>query len=193
MNRNSNPRNYALATQFRQQAAKIKPVTALVKLPIPSIADGFVFEFVARRIDIASMLMAGTLPESMARMILEIRTPDAVAKIEEEAQIEAEQMGAKEQLDLLQFQKKIALQVCVEPQLVFRDVVDPGEIDLRGIEFADKLIAALYGYAMGLSPAVPVVTTDGGETTVAAVETFPPKPEFSDAGADGAAVRQAAQ
>jgi hypothetical protein len=187
-------RGYALATQFRQQLAKVKPQTAIIKLAIPEIAVDFVFEFEAQRPNVQSMLVAGVLPESLARTILEINSPDAAAKVAEDAAEEVDRMSVEEQIRLFEFQRKIAIETCVNPKLVFRDVIDPNEIDLRTVPFADKLISALYRYGMtGLAPGVPVATMDGGETTVAAVETFPDGAELPNDRDDGQVVSQAAE
>lgn len=186
-------RGAALAANFRAAAAAIVVPTQIVRLPIPEIEEGFIFEFEARRIDINSLLMSGALPEAMARTILEIRTPEAAERIVDEARQEAERMTVEEQLQLIEFQKRIAVEVCHEPKLVYRPVCAANEIDLREVSFADKLIRALYAYAMGLSPAVPVATVDGGETTVAAVEEFRDGVKLSDARAAGAPVRATAE
>ncbi len=186
-------RGAALAANFRAAAAAVLVPTQFVRLPIPEIEAGFVFEFEARRIDINSLLMSGALPENMARTILEIRTPEAAERIVEEARKEAEKMTVEEQLSLIEFQKRIACEVCHEPKLVYRAVRAANEIDLREVPFADKLVRALYAYGMGLSPAVPVATVDGGETTVAAVEEFRDGAKLPHAGATGAAVRATAE
>lgn len=183
----------SLASQLMAQAAAHQSETAFVRLPIPEIAPDFVFEFQARRVSIQSMLVAAILPESLAKMILEIRTPDAVAKIEEDASLEAESMSTEDQFKILEFQRTIACEVCADPVLVIHEPKQKNEVDLRTIPFADKLVKALYSYAMGLSPAVPVPTTEGGETTVEAVETFHQVPELPDPRTDGASVRANAQ
>lgn len=179
----------SLASQLMAQAAAHQSETAFVRLPIPDITPDFVFEFQARRVNIQSMLVAGVLPESLARMILEIRTPDAMAKIEEDAGLEAETMSAEDQFKVLEFQRRIAFEVCADPVLVLHEPAAKNEVDLRTIPFADKLVRALYSYAMGLSVGVPVATTEGGETTVEAVETFHQVPELPHAHTDGASVR----
>ena len=189
----TNSRGAALAAQLRTQVAGLTVATQLVRLPIPEIEEGFVFEFEAKRIDINSLLMSGALPESMARTILEIRTPEAAERVADEARTAAEKMTVEEQLQLIEFQKRIAIEVCYEPKLVYRPVIAANEIDLREVPFADKLIRALYAYGMGLSPAVPVARTDGGETTVQAVEEFRGGAELSDTLAHGAPVRTAAE
>ena len=186
-------RGAALAALLRGQVQAYEPPTATVRLPIPEISEEFIFEFEAQRIDIHSLLMSGVLPESLARTILEIRSPEAMDRALGEARREVERMTVQQQLDLVEFQRRIALEVCRAPRLVYRPVCAADEIDLREVPFADKLIRALYAYAMGLSPAVPVPTIDGGETTVTAVEEFRQGAELSDAGAAGAPVRAVAE
>lgn len=117
-----------------------------------------------------SMLYSGVLPESLARALLEKRR--AVGLSDDSAVEIAEGMSAEEQLAILDFQRKIACEVCVAPKLVFRDAANAEEIDLREWEHAGKLIVALFNYAMRLSPDVPVATTDGGAEPLKAVESF---------------------
>lgn len=174
---NKKARAAALAAQFKSQAAKIEETaTAEVRLPIPSVASDFVFEFIGRRIDLNSLLIAGQLPEAYARKLLGAKLDDMPA--DKEAQLqraieEANQMTADERKANLDFQRDVALKVCVAPRLVFREAQGDDEIDLREIPWSGDLIAALFQWAMSLSPEVPVAQTDGEETTVAAVETFP--------------------
>lgn len=169
----------ALAAQFKAQAEKYQEAaTAEVSLPIPSIAPDFVFHFVGRRVDMNSLLIAGELPESMARKILDAKREDLSADKEEQLQRaldEAAQLTLEEKQANIEFQKRIALKVCLEPKLVFHEPKDETEIDLRDVPYAGELIVALFSWAMELSPGVPVATTEGKETTVDAVENFSPQ------------------
>lgn len=169
----------AMAAQFKAQAAKVIEATSVdVRLPIPAIAPDFVFEFVGRRIDFNSMLMAGELPESFARQILEAKRqelpPDKDAALEK-AMEKAMALSVEEKQENIEFQKTVAQRVCLSPRLVFREAVDDDEIDLRGVPFSGDLIIALFEWAMDLSPEVPVKLVDGEETTVKAVENFSPE------------------
>lgn len=172
MKQNGN-RAAALAAQFKKQTKAIATQTIEVKLPIPEIASDFVFEFIGRRVDIMSMLYSGVLPESLARTLLEKR--QAAGLSDDNAVEIAEGMSANEQLAILDFQRKIACEVCVAPKLVFREAASAEEIDLREWEHAGKLIVALFNYAMQLSPDVPVATTDGGAEPLKAVQSFRPE------------------
>lgn len=174
MKQNGN-RAAALAAQFKKQAKAITSQTVEVKLPVPEIAPDFVFEFIGRRVDIMTMLYSGVLPESLARALLEKRRAVDLSNIEDSAIEMAEEMSADEQLAILDFQRKIACEVCVAPKLVFREPASAEEIDLRDWEHAGKLIVALFNYAMRLSPDVPVATTDGGAEPLKAVESFRPE------------------
>lgn len=169
MSKQNGSRAKELAAQFKQGARKAvdETWTKQVRLPIPSIAPDFVFEFVAKRVDLATMMYAGQLPDFFSRQILLRRqdASDVAAELQEESLEEK-----KASLDLM---VKLALAVCAEPKLVLRDPVDDSEVDLREWPFSGNIIEALFRYAMGLSPDVPVEMTDGGETTVKAVETFP--------------------
>lgn len=177
-----------LAAQFRTQATAVveKDWRALVDLPIPTIAKDFVFRFVAQRVDFTSMLYGGLLPESFARSILDRReraqnNKDFEDDFEKNADYE-EKKGA------LEFQLKIAQLVCCEPKLVMRPAENEEEYDISDLPFSGDLIVALFNYAMGASPGVPVETTKG-ETTLKAVETFresEPGAEPTSSSANGA-------
>lgn len=171
-----------LAAQFRANAARVEFPTAEVELSIPSIAPDFKFKFVARRIDILTLLHGGVLPEALAQQLLESR---------ERGEEFAETLTGEETLQLLRFQQHVARQVCVAPKLVFHPAGE-GEIDLREVPFAGELITALFKYAMALSPDVPVPTTEG-ETDLRAVANFREKSAHADAGGDGRKVRRTPQ
>lgn len=170
---NGTERAAALAAQFKQQSQKAlaEQWTAEVNLPIPSIAPDFVFTFVAQRIDITSLLYAGELPEAFTKIVFGDRKEKKSR--EELAEEFLDENSAEEKKASLQFQIEIAQQVCREPKLVFADPQDDTEVDLRKLPFSGNLIIALFNYAMGLSPDVPVKTLDGGATTLRAVEKFP--------------------
>jgi hypothetical protein len=160
----------ALAAQFKDNANRAlkETWTREVKLPIPSIAPDFVFEFVAQRVDITSLLYNGQLPETFAKQLLEARSDGSREQVEREF---IDNATAEEKKASLDFQIKIAQEVCREPKLVFHDPTSDEEIDLRTLPFSGNLIIALFNYAMGLSPDVPV-ETEGGAQPLKAVESF---------------------
>lgn len=164
-------RGASLAAKLRSQVDKVTEAKwrAAVRLPIPAIGPDFVFEFVAQRIDFTSMLYAGLLPDAFARAILGSRE-----RAQSEQDVADEFMNNashEEKLGSLEWQLKIAQEVCFEPRLVMRDVQSDSEFDLRTMPFSGDLIIALFNYAMGLSPEIPV-QTEGGQTTLHDVETF---------------------
>lgn len=228
-----------MAAQFRSNAVKVteKVWERPARIHIPAIAPDFFFEFIARRIDITSLLYSGELPESFSNQVL-ARSNKQLSE-DEKARLEAEyaeNQTAEDKAASIAFQVKLAKQVCAAPRLMFvaaeraeyekkhhgimavaakvadddplrNDLLmqiadlsarrasfenlaaDEGTLDLSDIPFSGDLIIALFNYAMGLSPDVPVPTTDGGETTIKAVETFPdgiPGAEPVNAGANGA-------
>lgn len=194
MSQASKNRAAQLAAQFKAQSQKAleEKWTKEVSLPIPSIAPDFVFTFIAQRVDLASLLYAGQLPEAFARQILSDRRQRTD---EEAAEDFLNESSAEEKKAALEFQTMIAREVCKAPKLVFRDPQNDEEIDLRALPFSGNLIIALFNYAMNLSPDVPVGLTDGGQTTVKAVETFPEGRaggELPDAGTNVPNVRAAA-
>lgn len=172
MNQTSKARGAAMAAQFRANAEKAlnEKWTKEVTLPIPSISPDFQFTFIAQRVDLTSLLYAGQLPEAFAKQILANKRE---LSQEEAADDFLNNTTADEKKASLEFQVKIVQEVCLAPKLVFRDPESDDEVDLRALPFSGNLIIALFNYAMGLSPDVPVQMTDGGETTVKAVETFP--------------------
>jgi hypothetical protein len=201
MSKANGSRNRAaqLAAQFKQQTEKAfeQNWRKEVSMPIPTIAPGFVFTFIAQRVDITSLLYNGQLPETFAKQILANRREASREEIAEDFLNEA---SAEEKKASLDFQVKIAQEVCYAPKLVFHDPENEEEIDLRKLPFSGNLIIALFNYAMGLSPDVPVATTDGGQTSLKAVETFPEglqRGELPGAGPDspepGAGRKRAAQ
>lgn len=234
----STSRGAAMAAQFKANASKVVSENweRPARIHIPTIAPDFYFEFIARRIDITSLLYSGELPESFSNQVLRANVaPGDRAAAEERAAEMQEQMTPEDRKASLDFQVKLAKQVCVAPRLMFvaaeraelekktnevkaiflksaeddpirNDLmIEIAEIsrqraifeqlagsddtlDLTDIPFSGDLIIALFNYAMGLSPDVPVRTTDGGVTDLKAVETFPDgirgeKP--IDAGANG--------
>lgn len=231
-----------MAAQFRSNAVKVTEEVweRPARIHIPAIAPDFFFEFIARRIDITSLLYSGELPESFSNQVL-ARSNKQLSE-DEKARLEAEyaeNQTAEDKAASIAFQVKLAKQVCAAPRLMFveaeraelirehaavirhldkatevgdsegiasasfeltevlnirkrfeRLAAEEGTLDLSDVPFSGDLIIALFNYAMGLSPDVPVPTTDGGETTIKAVETFPdgiPGAEPVDAGANGQA------
>ena len=176
-----NSRGIRYAAQFKKRIAAVAPPTTIVHLPIPSIAPDFVFEFEARRVSIESMLYSGALPEKLALTLIGHQETSAPAEL-----------SGAEQLQILEFQRRIACEVCVSPRLVFRDATSDDEVDLRDVPYSGNIIVALFQYAMNLSPDVPVAT-QSGETTVDAVERFRQQSALPDDGDHGAPVRSSAK
>jgi hypothetical protein len=235
----SKSRGAAMAAQFKTNAAKVVEENweRPARIHIPAIAPDFYFEFIARRVDITSLLYSGELPESFSNQVLRANVaPGDREAAQERAEEMQAQMTPEDRKASLDFQVKLAKQVCVAPRLMFVDaeraelekkereltaavnkvrdddpmrhalMIEVGDVmarrtrfemlaaaddtlDLSDVPFSGDLIIALFNYAMGLSPDVPVATTDGGQTTLQAVETFPDGvsgQEPIDAGDNGA-------
>jgi hypothetical protein len=156
-------------------------------LPIPSIAPDFKFRFIARRLELLDLLYNGTLPEAMAAELLASNDQgqEKLAEMLTLADEQRQKLSGAEQAKLLAFQKQAAVAVCVAPKLVDGPARNPGEVSLPALPGAGKLIVALFGYAMSLSPGVPVKLTNGKETTLDGVRSFRDKSALPDAGSDG--------
>jgi len=182
-----------LADQFNQKVAdRRKPVD----LPIPAIAPDFVFTFVPKRIDVLRTVYKGGLPEHLINQILGKNQPEKLAEVkamaEEVAAAEVERMTMGDQLAMMDFMRQVAAEVCLEPRIVYEATDDPGAVNLSDSGFVDEIVNALYGYAMGLSPDVPV-KTEKGEVNLAEVETFRSDPALSDTGHNGAVFQGATE
>lgn len=166
-----------LAAQFQKQASFARKE---VDLPIPGIPNmpEFKFRCVLRRIDALTLVRKSVLPDALKRMILGLKPEKDVADIkaaaEEAARSRVEQMTIEDLEAIREFQREVAQKTCIAPKIAYSPTDDPGTINLASdeCEFGHQIVEALYNYAMGLSPAVPVPMVDGGETTVAAVEEF---------------------
>lgn len=168
----------ALATQFKTKAAAARKV---VDLPIPGIPGdpNFKFTCILRRIDVLTLIKGSALPDRLKHTLLGLKPAEVVDDIKAKAEeITKERIGAMtiEDIEAIQaFQRTVAVKTCLAPKIVFEPTDDPEAINLDPdeCEFGPQIVEALYNYGMNLSPDVPVATTDGGETTVKAVETFP--------------------
>lgn len=175
---NGTNRGADLAAQFRKQTAVARKE---VDLPIPGIpgSPDFRFRCILRRIDVLTLIRHSVLPDRMKRTILGLKSEEQVADLQTAADAAARERVAEMTIDDLEairaFQREVAQKTCLAPKIVYEDSDDAAAINLspEECEFGHQIVEALYNYAMGLSPDVPVATMDGGETTVAAVEEFP--------------------
>lgn len=169
-----------LAAQFKAKQKKVKPLspTAPVSLLIKGVEneDGspLYFDCELRRVDVATMITGGQLPEYLAQKVMaQSANGQSQAQQLEAAQERLATMTPGEVGAMLSFQVRVAQFACVAPKLVFRTPESDDELDMREIEYSGNIISAIFNYSQGLSPDIPIATTDGGMTTLAAVETFP--------------------
>ncbi|MCW5967580.1 MAG: hypothetical protein KIT57_03640 [Blastocatellales bacterium] len=141
--------------------------TAEVSLPVPELGPDFRFVFLARRVNLSQMIVAGSLPERMALPLLEAARSGS-------AQVDPEQiwlgLSAEDQLRVLEFQRRTAAAVCAAPKLV--ESWEPREGEVSIFRLPPAIIKALYQHAMGLSPSIPVRLADGSEASIEQIESF---------------------
>ena len=188
-----------LKEKLEAQLRETKSAFKAVDLPIPDIAPDFKFSFLARRIDVITILYSGDagLPEHLVADILGLKEPEKLAKLREEATKVAEESAQKmdlgDRIAMMKFQRFVAQQVCVAPKIVYGPTTDPESIDLVGTGFVNEFVTALYTYAMKGSPDIPVELENGQEVGLDQVKTFPDVPPLQNDLQNGDAVRSTAE
>lgn len=178
MSAETKSRAAAMAQQFKQKAAKTKPLSpsAEVSLEIPDVfmEDGspFVFECELRRVDISVLYAGGHLPEYLVNTLISKGISGDSEELKKQAKSRASDLTPKQMNEIFAHQIRVAQFSCVAPKLVFHEPEDESELDMRQFEFSGQIIAAIYAYASNGAPDVPVPTADGGSTTLKAVENF---------------------
>lgn len=165
---------------FKRKTAVVP--TAEVSIPVPQLGEGYTFDCIAKRIDLATLIYNKSLPQSMALLLLGDKKYTDLNQAVKDAEADAEAMTGSETIDVLEFMFQMAKRVCVEPVLIDGTEEDEqeGELALRDpkIEGSAHIIRAIYQYGMGMSPDVPVALIDGQETSVPKVERFHPFPQL---------------
>lgn len=170
-------------TEIQQQETP----TAEVEIQIDAIRPGFKFKFVARRLDLLTFLYNGSLPEVLAAelMAATAEQSDRLAEILTLSENRREKLTGLDQAKLMNFQRMLAVQVCVAPKLVEGPALNAGEVSLATLPFAGHIVVALFHYALMLSPGVPVPVEGEKEVDLQQVKNFPSDPALSNAGPDG--------
>ena len=122
--------------------------------------------FIVRRVAIDAWIMAGKMPETLAREVLsawhQMGTGDAV-----------ENMSVDQLMSGFQVVRDLVLAACVSPKLVAGDVeADPDKDEIHFAELEPEERTALIAYCMNGAGATPIEATNGS-LTPEVVTSFP--------------------
>ena len=122
--------------------------------------------FIVRRVAIDAWIMAGKMPETLAREVLsawhQMGTDQTV-----------ENMSVDQLMSGFQVVRDLVLAACVSPKLVVGDTeADPDKDEIHFAELEPEERAALIAYCMNGAGATPIEATNGN-LTAEAVSTFP--------------------
>jgi hypothetical protein len=123
--------------------------------------------FIVRRVAVDAWIMAGRIPETLAREVLsawqQVSSADAAM-----ANLSPDQM-----MSGLQVVRDLVIYACVSPKLVIGDVeADPDKDEIHFVELEPEERTALIAYCMQGTGATPIEATNGN-LTAEAVSTFP--------------------
>lgn len=126
--------------------------------------------FIVRRIQIDAWIMAGRMPETLAREVLTAwkQSPNPEAALNS--------MSVEEMLKGFHAMAGLVPYVCVSPKLVTGDIkADPDKDEIHFLELEPEELKALITYCMDGKGAVPIEETNGsqGAVTAEAVTSFP--------------------
>jgi hypothetical protein len=123
--------------------------------------------FIVRRVAIDAWIMAGRIPETLAREVLgawqQVGGADAAV----------ENMSVDQLMSGFQMVRDLVIAACVSPKLVTGDVeADPDKDEIHFSELEAEERTALINFCMNGSGGTPIEATSGN-LTVEAVTTFP--------------------
>jgi hypothetical protein len=132
--------------------------------------------FIVRRVAVDAWIMAGRIPETLAREVL-----SAWHQVQN-AEANMENMSVDQVMSGLHVVRDLVLYACVSPKLVIGDIEpDPEKDEVHFVELEPEERQALIGYCMTGQGAVPIEATNGvGVLTADAVATFPESGERSE-------------
>lgn len=121
---------------------------------------------VARRLSLFGWAQAGKLPQFLVEMLFRQTNRDVEIK---QGDIAPEEFEA-----LMKVQKDVVCEVLVDPQVVTEDrELKDGEISYADLVMnRPDVVTEIITWSRAGCPDVPVATTNGGKTAVAAVENF---------------------
>ena len=123
--------------------------------------------FIVRRVAIDAWIMAGRIPETLAREVLsawqQVRDADRAV----------ETMSVDQMMSGFQFVRDLVMAACVSPKLVIGDAeADPEKDEIHFAELEAEERTALINFCMNGAGGTPIENTNGN-LTVEAVSTFP--------------------
>jgi hypothetical protein len=123
--------------------------------------------FIVRRVAIDAWIMAGRIPETLAREVL------SSWKQMQDADRAAENMSVDQMMSGFQLVRDLVLAACVSPKLVIGDAeADPDKDEIHFAELEPEERAALISFCMNGAGGTPIENTNGN-LTAEAVTTFP--------------------
>jgi hypothetical protein len=123
--------------------------------------------FIVRRVAIDAWIMAGRIPETLAREVL-----SAWQQVRD-AGNSTENMSTDQLMSGLHVVRDLVLSACVSPKLVAGDVeADPDKDEIHFAELEIEERTALINFCMTGNGATPIEATNGN-LTAEAVSTFP--------------------
>jgi hypothetical protein len=130
--------------------------------------------FIVRRVAVDAWIMAGRIPETLAREVLsawqQVREADAAIG----------NMSVDQMLSGLNVVRDLVVYACVSPKLVTGDVeADPDKDEIHFAELDPEERTALISFCMTGNGATPLEATNGN-LTVEAVASFPESRERSE-------------
>jgi hypothetical protein len=122
--------------------------------------------FIVRRVAIDAWIMAGRIPETLAREVLgawqQVKDVDPT-----------ENMNVDQMMSGLHVVRDLVVAACVSPKLVTGDAeADPDKDEIHFAELETEERTALIAYCMNGAGAMPIESTNGS-LTAEAVSTFP--------------------
>jgi hypothetical protein len=129
--------------------------------------------FIVRRVAIDAWIMAGKMPETLAREVL-----SAWQQVRD-AGTSTENMSVDQLMSGLHVVRDLVLSACVSPKLVVGDAeADPEKDEIHFAELEVEERTALINFCMTGAGATPIENTNGN-LTAEAVSTFPESGERS--------------
>lgn len=130
--------------------------------------------FIVRRVAIDAWIMAGRIPETLAREVL-----SAWNRVQAAEQAMSN-LNADQVLSGLQVVRDLVIYACVSPKLILGDQeADPDKDEIHFVELEPEERTALIAYCMDGKGATPIEATNGN-LTAEAVATFPESGERSE-------------
>jgi hypothetical protein len=123
--------------------------------------------FIVRRVAIDAWIMAGRIPETLAREVL------SAWQHVRDAENATDNMSVDQMMSGLHVVRDLVIYACVSPKLVLGDAeADPDKDEIHFAELEPEERTALISFCMNGAGGTPIENTNGN-LTVEAVSTFP--------------------